>query len=289
MGNLKSRLAGFEADIGDSRIRLCFRSKRLWRKQHNLKMNGYKSHAEWLLDWREARSGEFFALGSRDETGGCQLCVAVVADDDSLTFRLRMPDCLISKHGKYLTMPGIRFAYGHAEILAALESNAEYARCKRLNGEKAARATDSGQALSFRFKRDGKGWRVFVSTQKSCVPVVTDRQRGAVGVDLNGDHLAVSETDGDGNWLSSWRVRPLVTYGKNTHVRPRPSSATRWPRVVASMRRRLGKPIVIEKLDFRQKKAALEGESRKYSRMLSSFNYGKVKAYFISRGYRLRE
>ena len=44
------------------------------------------------------------------------------------------------------------------------------------------------------------------------------------------------------------------------------------------------KPIVIEKLDFRQKKAALEGESRRYSRMLSSFSYGKVKAYFLSRG-----
>ena len=35
-----------------------------------------------------------------------------------------------------------------------------------------------------------------------------------------------------------------------------------------------------------QKKAALEGESRRYSRMLSSFSYGKIKAYFISRGYR---
>ena len=40
-----------------------------------------------------------------------------------------------------------------------------------------------------------------------------------------------------------------------------------------------------EKLDFRRKKAALEGESRKYSRMLSSFSYGKIKAYSISRGY----
>ena len=50
--------------------------------------------------------------------------------------------------------------------------------------------------------------------------------------------------------------------------------------------REAGKPIVIEKLDFRQKKAALEGESRRYSRMLSSFSYDKIKAYFISRGYR---
>ena len=48
----------------------------------------------------------------------------------------------------------------------------------------------------------------------------------------------------------------------------------------------VGKPIVIERLDFRQKKALLEGESRRYSRMLSSFSYGKIKAYVISRGYR---
>ena len=40
------------------------------------------------------------------------------------------------------------------------------------------------------------------------------------------------------------------------------------------------------RLDFRRKKAALEGESRRYSRMLSSFSYGKVKAYFLSRGCR---
>ena len=44
--------------------------------------------------------------------------------------------------------------------------------------------------------------------------------------------------------------------------------------------------MVIEKLDFRRKRAGLEGESRRYSRMLSSFSYGKIKAYFLSRGYR---
>ena len=55
---------------------------------------------------------------------------------------------------------------------------------------------------------------------------------------------------------------------------------------VVEYARGAGKPLVVEKLDFRQKKAVLEGESRKYSRMLSGFSYGKVKAYFISRGYR---
>ena len=50
--------------------------------------------------------------------------------------------------------------------------------------------------------------------------------------------------------------------------------------------REVGKPIVIERLDFRQKKAVLEGESRRYGRMLSSFSYGRTKAHFLSRGYR---
>ena len=75
-----------------------------------------------------------------------------------------------------------------------------------------------------------------------------------------------------------------MTYGKNTNQ----AEALIGDAVasVVQYAREAGKPIVIEKLDFRQKKAALEGESRRYSRMLSSFSYGKIKAYFISRGYR---
>ena len=283
LASLRHRLAALEADIAADRVRLCFGSKRLWRRQHHLEVNGYASHHEWLRDWREARSDEFFVLGSRDETGGCQLCVAAVADDGTLTLRLRMPDCLAGQHGKYLTIQGVQFAYGHEQVLTALGSNAEYAAYRREHGEKAARATELGQAISYRFKRDGKGWRVFVSTQMMDVPVVTDRKRGTIGVDLNADHLAVAETNGSGNYVNAWRV-PLVTYGKDAHQ----AEAIIGDAVasVVDYAKEAGKPVVIEKLDFRQKKAVLEGESRKYSRMLSSFSYGKVKAYLISRGYR---
>ena len=283
LANLRSRLAGLETDIGAGRVRLCFGSKRLWRKQHHLEQNGYASHEEWLQDWRDARSNEFFVLGSRDETSGCQLCVASIADDGSLTLRLRMPDCLANQHGKYLVIEGVRFAYGHEQVLAALASNAEYVAYRREHGDKAARATALGQAISYRFKRDAKGWRVFATTELPEVELTTDRRRGAIGVDLNADHLAVADTDASGNYVNAWRV-PLVTYGKNT----RQAEAIIGDAVasVVEYAKEVGKPVVIEKLDFRQKKAALEGESRKYSRMLSSFSYGKVKAYFISRGYR---
>jgi len=77
---------------------------------------------------------------------------------------------------------------------------------------------------------------------------------------------------------------PLVTYGKARHQ----TEAVIGDAVakVVEYAREVGKPIVIEKLDFRQNKAALKGESCRYSRMLSSFSYGRITAYFISRGYR---
>ena len=283
LSNLKFRLSGLEADLAAGRVRLCFGSKKLWRKQYDLKANGYASHDAWLDDWRAARSDEFFVLGSRDETAGCQLCVASVNGDGTLTLRLRMPDSLAGRHGKYLVVPNVRFASGHDVVLAALGSNTEYAVYRREHGEKAARVTALGQAISYRFKRDVKGWRVFVTTELPEVAVTTDRRRGAIGVDLNADHLAVAETDASGNYLKAWRV-PLVTYGKRQHQ----AAALIGDAVVSVVQyaREVGKPIVIENLDFRQKKAALEGESLKYSRMLSGFSYGKVKAYFISRGYR---
>ena len=272
-----------EADIDGGRVRLCFGSKRLWRKQYDLEANGYASHEEWLTDWQHARSGEFFVLGSRDETGGCQLCVASVAEDGTLVLRLRMPDCLAEQHGKYLVIEGVRFAYGHEHVLAALQSNAEYVQYRREHGEKAARTTSLGQAISYRFKRDGKGWRVFATTELPDVEITTDRGLGAIGIDLNADHLAVAETDSSGNFINAWRT-PLVAYGKNTHQ----AEALIGDAVatVVQYAKEAGKPIVIEKLDFRGKKAGLEGEYPRYSRMLSSFSYGKINAYFLSRGYR---
>ena len=143
----------------------------------------------------------------------------------------------------------MRFAYGHDQVLAALQSNDDYAQYCREHGEKAARSTDLGQAISYPFKGDSKGWRVFATTKLTHVPVVTDHRRGAVGVDLNADHLAVAETDASGNCLEAWRV-PLVTYGKSW----RQAEALIGDAVagVIGRAREAGKPLAIERLDFRQ-------------------------------------
>ena len=114
-------------------------------------------------------------------------------------------------------------------------------------------------------------------------PVITDRRLGAIGVDLNADHLAVTETDRSGNYVNTLSV-PLVTYGKSAYQ----AEALIGDAVacVVEYARQARKPIVIERLDFQRKKAALEGGSAKHSRMLSSLSYGRIKAYLLSRGYR---
>ena len=73
LANLKFRLAGGSRPCGWPGA--CA-SKKLWRKQHHLEQNWYASREEWQL----FASNEFFVLGSRDETAGCQLCVAAVND-----------------------------------------------------------------------------------------------------------------------------------------------------------------------------------------------------------------
>ena len=76
----------------------------------------------------------------------------------------------------------------------------------------------------------------------------------------------------------------MVTYGRSG----RQTEALVGDAVagVVAHARNAGKPVVIERLEFRQKKAALEGRSRRMSRMLSSLAYGLVRSYFHSRGSR---
>ena len=124
---------------------------------------------------------------------------------------------------------------------------------------------------------------MFATVKHEPVPVVTDRRLGAIGVDVNVDHLAVSEADFSGNWVRSWRV-PLVTYGKSGR-RAEALIGDAVAGIVAAARE-AGKPVVLEDLDFSKKKDLLEGESPRRSRMLSSFAYGRIKTYFLSRGYR---
>ncbi len=103
------------------------------------------------------------------------------------------------------------------------------------------------QFYNDRFLRDAKGWRVMVSVAAAPVPTVSRKDLGAIGVDVNADHLAVSKVDRFGNWIGSRRFE-LPTYGKSTDQ----AKALIGDVAVAivALARAASKPIILEKLDF---------------------------------------
>jgi IS605 OrfB family transposase len=263
---LKQKLKSLQSDRKDGIVRLCFGSKKLFRAQFHLEENGYASHEEWLSDWQAARNSQFFVLGSKDETAGCQGCVAKVGVDGSISLRLRLPNAL---PGKYTVISGLWFAHGHDAMVAAIGRN--------LSDNK-----EEWQAISYRFKKDEKGWRVFVSVTLPEVKRISDRRLGVIAVDINKDHLAVTEIDRFGNLIEFWTI-PCCTYGKSSaQSKAIVSEAVKALITLASDRR---KPLVIEELDFRKKKAALEKQDRRYARMLSSFAYRLIHTVVAARAF----
>ena len=139
-----------------------------------------------------------------------------------------------------------------------------------------ARGVDGecGVAISYRLVRDEKGWQLFVSLPTQKPSIVTKNGIGVIGIDINADHLAVTETDRSGNPILNRRF-DLSTYGKTKNQ----TKALIGDVVKEIVEWSVGtqKPIVVEKLSFEKKKCELRetGNSR-YSRMLSSFAYKAI-------------
>lgn len=271
---LQAKLKNLENDEKEGRVRLCFGSRKLFRAQFSLESNGLQSHQEWRQSWERARSDSFFLVGSKDETAGNQSCTASLQDDGALTLRLRVPKALESSFGKYIQISNVRFAYGHDIIVASLRSCAE----RKLG------CKECGVAISYRFKRDEKGWLLFASTAYKKPVIQTRAGIGVIGVDINSDHLAVCETDRFNNCVSSKKI-PLVLYGKSTSQAKALIGDAIKELVRFSLETK--KPLCVEKLAFQEKKTQLREEAnQKQARMLSSFAYSSIIEAIKSRSYR---
>ncbi|CAB4242536.1 transposase [Methylacidimicrobium sp. AP8] len=277
---LRAKLEALLADQESGRVRLCFGSRRLFRKQFALEENGYASHADWKKDWQAERSSQCFVLGSKDETSGNQSCQAAVAPDGSLRLRLRLPDGLGST-SKHLVLEGVRFAYGQDAILRALSASRIVTGTTKTG--MLARKRE-GSAVSYRFVRDRKGWRVFASVEAQPVLLRTSHLAGAIGIDMNEDHLAVAETDRFGNLVEIRRIGLHLLYGKSEEQAK--AAIGDACRQIARACAESGKPLVIERLDLRKRRAELEAVDCVRARSLSSFAYAKTIAMLKAASFR---
>jgi hypothetical protein len=210
LGLLRDRQKAIRAEMKRPAPALCFGSAKLFNAQHHLEANGYANHAEWQAAWRADRASQFFCLGSKDETGGNQTCTATLAADGSVMLRLRLPDAVWRELGskKYISLGPVRFGYGHDVVTAAIQ----------------AHATGAGEALSWRFVRDAKGWRVFVSLFQALPDAAPDFTRGWSRWPNAGAFLSLSRI-----WTSRPRRRGFgKKLGRAWRVcfRPSPSTAS---------------------------------------------------------------
>jgi IS605 OrfB family transposase len=285
--NLK--LTALKNDLKECKVRLCFGSRKLFRAQFDLKANQYKDIKEWRKEWQAARSNQFYVIGSKDETAGCQGCVATLNAEGNLTLKLRLPDALAAQHGKLITLDNVHFAYGHDNIVAALKSServeVKIKDKKAQPGEPQEKTIKrlTGTALSYRFIRVKKGWSVHVSVSVEAPKHISHRQLGAIGVDINADHLACAEIDRFGNVIKTKRIE-CFTYGLSSDQ----ATAVIGDaiKIAADWAAKINKVIVIEKLDFSKKKAQLESEAAKDARALSSFSYSKINTMTHSACFR---
>ena len=315
------RLERFQADMAAAVPTLCFGSKNLFRKQFALDENGYRSHDEWLKDWQKARSSQFMIPGSQDETSGNMTCTSTVEFDGTVSIRLLIPEALRVDGRKYAEFRHIRFGYGHGEVVAAIEAataarpdiQAYQAQTKRnvaallkanagLDADEllkrvkemrqernnAAKAVRSGHttALTWRFVRDGTGWTVFVSLHRRLEVMDWGFANGAIGVDLNVGFISIMPVDASGNPLKALaRDLAIETSALSSdHAKAVLGEAVKILVQMAVDQRR---PIIIELLEFMQKRAALkETCGSNLRRRLSSFAYNLVKQMIHSRAAR---
>lgn len=265
LATLKARIRKLEEDMAQGKAHICFGSKKRFHAQYALLENGYRSHGEWKKDFYASRSDSIFFLGSKDETAGNQSASAFLQEDGRISLRIRLPDAL-ARYGKYLILKDLYFAYGHDKIVAALKN------------------TDSPVAISYRLKRDTKGWRVFASLPIMKTEVTTCKDLGVIGVDINADHLAIVETDRFGNPIRHNRLE-LNTYGKSSgQARALIGDVIK---TLVGLAQSVQKPLVIEDLSFDKKKTELReiGDPR-YARMLSSFSYNEIQRFIASSAFR---
>ena len=261
--------------------RICFGSRRLLNKQHHLRQNNYKDHSEWLKDWQEHRNSESFWLGAWNESFRN---LNAQYEPWKKELSLRLPDYFLEEHGSpRLAIKVPDFPYRHMELEDTILGTREVFNKRTAKLEK--RHMPVSYRLKFKIIKGTK--RLFL--QASFVPrqkeiKYGDKKLGAIGIDLNANHIAWCETDRSGNPINKGSLA----------FDPKGSSGlieAQFGDHIASLvayAKKADKPLVCEHLDFSKKKIALKEtvESRKQRKVLSEFRYKKFYQMLSSRAQR---
>ncbi|WP_448600814.1 IS200/IS605 family accessory protein TnpB-related protein, partial [Thermoleptolyngbya sp.] len=241
--------------IQHEKPRLVFGGQKRWAAQFNLEANQYPDHAAWWQDWQDARNSQFYFVGSKDETAGCQVCQLTPEGN----LKIRVPAALEPQFGKSVTTSGIQFPYGQPDIDWALTNQ---------------------QSISYRFARKAGRWYIYATVERPEVPYQSQRHKGAIGVDLNPGSIGWAYCDAEGNLKATGQF-PVNLQDRSTEQTQ--AQVGDVAKQLVTLAHQYGCPIVTETLDFERKKATMREQGVRYARMLSNFAYGLFDAMLSRR------
>lgn len=230
------------------------------KKRYREKDKGEMPTDEWKAEFHEARH--------------CSM---------SLPGRHTSKDCnfLVSRHGNDLT---IRCMDGSEAVLKDFRPARYYEVWEDMLSRKPAERRPV--CYNFRLKRDRKGRRyliVSVTLELENRYCNQSFENGCVGVDLNYDHVALTDIDKDGNRISSLVLRfdpELKTDGQVSEEIGRVMSH------VGRFCRERKKPLVMEDLDTTGTKHGLRYGSRKGNRHATIFSYRKMTSCLENQSFK---
>ena len=262
--NLETRLTSAENRAGDPK--LCFGSRELMRRRNRIAPDDVEAMATWSREWDHRRHLEVFIPGTARVPCGNEF-VRLKDVDDGWNVVVRLPETLrnhassVSRAGgveiREVIVGKVRFPHGSETLKQVLADHS--------NSQKTP--------VTWRFQRHERGgWTVSCTLQDKLPDlVVPDFTYGALGVDFNADHLALTLVDERGCLRKTFSI-PFDT--RNRSSEQNLDTARKTALKISQIALKHHVPVVIEKLDFKAKKAAVtSGLGPHYARMLHSLGY----------------
>ena len=277
----QAQISRFKEQKESGLFRVCFGSKKLARKQHYLGEKNYSSHEEWLSDWQAARSSQIFYEGSNNYASGNQL-VRYNSSDKTLTLTVSRP--LRHKYGEVVVLQGIEFNYGQEWLIWAIEPIKKESTRKGKTGDK-VKTTRWGSRQPVTYNFTFKGDRLYVNATVDHLGAepTSSLSRGALGIDFNPTSIDWAVIDREGNLKDHGSIKINVQDKRSNQTQDIIGKAVAQ---VVRVAFKYQVPVVIEDLDFQQKKASLKEKGKKYARMLSNMAYSRFTQRIETRCYR---
>lgn len=206
--------------------------------------------------------GTIEMVGSSDESYGNQICQL---DFLGKELHIRVPYGLEFLYGQYVVIPMNLPQHGRDELASAWLNK---------------------QAITYRFIHKKRStWEIHITVEVQSQPLKTQNLHwGAIGVDLNPGSIGYARVDQDGNLAAHGNIKlNIQSQPKGRTEALLADAVTR----VTTLALQHQCPIVVEKLDFSDKKKRLREMSSRHNRMLSGLAYSKFLQLLKARCFRL--